>query len=109
MNILKRSPVVRAVLAIFASVAPIAVAPGGIVQNGAFNYQGVLRQNGQPFNGTCDFEFRLYDSSGGATQIGPMVPVNNQTIVDGQSNTILNFEEPPPAPPVWDGNERWLE
>ena len=88
MNTLNRSPVVRAVLAACASAALIAVAPGGTLQNGAFNYQGVLRQNGQPVNGTCDFEFRLYDSSGGATQIGPMVPVNNQTIVDGHNGSI---------------------
>ncbi len=104
--LIKRVTVPSVLLLLSAASAAIAGTP----QSGGITYQFVLRQAGQPYSGTADFEFRLYDGphGTGASQIGPTIS-DTQAIADGTSNTILIFEQPPPAPPVWDGNERWLE
>jgi hypothetical protein len=70
----------------------------------AFTYQGRLIQNGSPVSDTCDFQFTLYGSSGGADQIGaaqakPSVPVSDGyfTVSD------LNF-----GSSAFTGEARWL-
>ena len=43
----------------------------------AFTYQGFLRDNGQPANGTYDLRFALYDALSGGNQIGSIVIVED--------------------------------
>ncbi len=35
-----------------------------------FTYQGQVLQNGEPVNGTCDFQFSLWDAANARNQIG---------------------------------------
>ena len=49
----------------------------------AFTYQGYLTQNGQPANGTFDFQFRLYDAATGGNQVGETVTLEGVQVVQG--------------------------
>lgn len=42
-----------------------------IPQGTAFTYQGLLRQNGVPVEGSVDIEFTLFDAASGGNQVGP--------------------------------------
>jgi hypothetical protein len=70
----------------------------------AFTYQGQLKQGGSPYSGTADLQFKLFDSSGGATQIGSTIAVNGITIAGGLFTTPLDF-----GAAALDGNQRFLE
>lgn len=77
---------------------------GGPVST-AFTYQGALKNAGNAFSGIADFEFALYDGSGGgATQIGSTLTVLGSTVTDGTLTASLDF-----GVLAFDGNERWLE
>lgn len=66
---------------------PLAAAAGG----SSFNYQGRLLDGGQPFNGTVDLEFRLFDGPQdgqllAAPIVEPQVPIS-----DGLFQIALDF------------------
>jgi hypothetical protein len=46
----------------------------------AFTYQGFLRDNGAPANGTYDLRFALYDALSGGNQIGSIVTVEDVVV-----------------------------
>ncbi len=68
-----------------------------------FTYQGQLQGNGNPVDGSCDFQFSLYDAATGGTPIGTQtraaVPVSNGyfTVAD------LDFGDA-----AFQGDARWL-
>jgi trimeric autotransporter adhesin len=68
-----------------------------------FTYQGQLIASGDPYSGTCDFLFGLYDAETSGTGGGMIgmyyVPVNN-----GLFTVQLDFGEN-----VFQGDARWLE
>jgi hypothetical protein len=67
-----------------------------------FTYQGYLRQNGQPVNGTVSLTFRLYNALTGGSQVAS--PINQTVNVQNGLFTVeLNFGN------VWTGAERYLE
>jgi hypothetical protein len=57
----------------------------------AFTYQGELTENGSPVGGTFDLEFRLFDSAGGATQVGPTLCSDNLAVSGGRFTVLLDF------------------
>jgi hypothetical protein len=67
-----------------------------------FTYQGFLKQNGQPVNGTTSLTFRLYDAPTGGTQIGSAI-TQNVNVQNGLFTVELNFGT------VWTGGDRYLE
>ena len=71
----------------------------------SITYQGELNQNGNPANGTFDFEFQLYD--GGniivGSPVGSPVPVNDVAVTDGRFTVNLTF----PIESL-DNSNRWL-
>ncbi len=69
-----------------------------------FTYQGYLLQGGVAVNGSCDFEFRLYNALTAGTQVGPTQPANGQAISAGRFTALLNF-----GPSAIDGQARWLQ
>lgn len=71
-----------------------------------FTYQGRLTDGGgKPLTGAYDFEFRLYDGSGGgANQIGGDVPVNDKQVDEGLFTVTLDF-----GSDAFTGEARWLE
>jgi hypothetical protein len=66
-----------------------------------FTYQGLLKSSGSPYNGTCDFQFRLYQSeSGSDLAAGPLTDSGVAV-----SNGLFSA---PIAQANW-GPQRWLE
>lgn len=70
----------------------------------AFTYQGQLKQGGSPYSGTADLQFKLFDSSGGMTQVGSTIAVNAITITGGVFTTQLDF-----GASAFDSSQRFLE
>ncbi len=58
-----------------------------------FTYQGQLKKNGTPVNGTCDFQFSLYDRSSTTTpvQLGTTETQTGVAVNNGLFTVILNF------------------
>jgi len=69
-----------------------------------FTYQGQLKQNGAPVNGTCDFQFSLWDSQAGVTQIGSTQSLNNVPVTNGHFTVQLGSF----AYNAFAGSARWL-
>lgn len=69
----------------------------------SFTYQGVLKNNGNPANGSYQFRFKLYNALNGGSQIG-----NTQTktalVQAGQFTVSLNF-----GATAFKGERRYLE
>ena len=57
----------------------VAASPAGT----AFTYQGQLKSEGEPHNGACDFQFGLWDTLSGGTQIGTTQTKNGVSVTDG--------------------------
>jgi hypothetical protein len=70
----------------------------------AFTYQGQLKQSGNPVNGTCDFQFGLWNAASGGTQIGTTQTKTNVSVTNGLS-TIPNLDFGGGA---FTGDARWL-
>jgi hypothetical protein len=78
--------------------APLA-APFGT----SFTYQGRLRSSNRPFNGSCDFQFSLWNALNGGASLGGIISKNNTPVSDGRFTVQLDFGA------VFDGNGRWLQ
>lgn len=105
----------RAMAAFFASVA-LTLAHGSAHALGTgFTYQGLLQQSGVPLNGTCDFQFSLWDAEGtgtpptGGAQLGtqsfaaPPVSVS-RGVFTVRLNGAGEF-----GPNAFAGPDRWLQ
>src|SRR5262245_26540720 len=67
-----------------------------------FPYQGQLQQNGTPRNGTCDFQFTLFDAPTDGNQVGTPVPKPDVTLKNGFFTVELDFGA------VFTGANVWL-
>lgn len=76
------------------------LAGAGTPFDSTFTYQGFLKQNGSPVNGTCDFQFNLFDAASGGTLISQRFPTG-VTLGNGLFTLPLNFG--------FTGDQRWLE
>ncbi len=70
----------------------------------AFTYQGQLRKNGSPYNGTCNFQFSLWDAVSGGAQIGSTLTQTGVTVSNGLFTVTLDF-----GTGVFTGDARWLQ
>lgn len=69
-----------------------------------FTYQGQLRQDGNLINGTCDFQFRLFDAPTGGTQVGSPQYADDVVVADGLVSLQLGFDSA-----LFTGDDRYLE
>ncbi|CUU36579.1 Chaperone of endosialidase [Armatimonadetes bacterium DC] len=69
-----------------------------------FTFQGFLKDNGNPANGTYDFRFRLYDALTGGTQIGADQFADDLNVQNGLFTATIDF-----GSSVWTGADRYLE
>jgi len=69
-----------------------------------FVYQGFLNNNGQPANGSFDFEFRLYDALSGGLQVGNTSAAANQTVSNGLFTVMIDF-----GAGAFNGSARFLQ
>lgn len=68
-------------------------------------YQGRLKDASGPVDDYCDFEFKLFASSGGSDQVGSGIYRNNITVEDGYFTVNdLDF-----GAEAFQGEARWLE
>ncbi len=76
----------------------------------AFSYQGQLKKDGGLVNGTCDFEFSLWNQVGtgtpptGGTQIGGTQSKSGVTVTDGLFTVSLDF-----GSTAFNGEARYLQ
>ncbi len=70
----------------------------------AFTYQGRLIDTNEIADGPYDFQFRLFDSAGGAGQVGGDVDMPDIDVADGYFTAELDF-----GGGSFDGSRRWLE
>ncbi len=70
----------------------------------AFTYQGQLKQNGSPVNGSVSLSFKLYSTPTGGSPLGTV----NQSLnlANGLFTTQLDFGASTSS--AFDGSERWL-
>ena len=68
----------------------------------AFTYQGQLKQDGNPVNDNCDFQFSLWDAESDGTQVGTTQTKTNVSVSNGLFTTNLDFGS------VFTGDARWL-
>lgn len=61
-------------------------------QTTAISYQDNLNYNGVPANGKYDFIFRLFTASGGNTQVGADLPLNDVSVTNGVYTVSLPFD-----------------
>ena len=69
----------------------------------SFTYQGILRENGTPVNGTVNMVFRLYSNSICSTPISGIITKNNLPVSNGLVNTDLPFSHS-----YFNSQELWL-
>jgi hypothetical protein len=69
-----------------------------------------LQRNGAAYNGTCDFQFSLWDAASAGTQkVGPQ-SINGVSVVNGLFTVMLDLQETSPIGEVlgFGGEARWL-
>ena len=93
-----RIPPLLALLALLSS------AGRGSAQGTAFTHQGRLTDGANVANGNFDFRSAVFDSSGGATQIGSTLTNSAVPVGNGLFTLTLDF-----GTNVFDGSPRWLE
>lgn len=83
-----------------ATAAALQTGPG-------FTFQGQLRDNGAPVNGSCDVEAGLWDAADGGAQVGNTQTVTSVPVKDGRFTITLNNNGEFGAE-AFTGRERWL-
>lgn len=75
-----------------------------VITNSAFSYQGTLSDGSAPADGPYDFEFALFDSDTGGTQVGSTVTLNDVMVENGLFTVLLDF-----GATAFEGSARWLD
>ena len=70
----------------------------------AFTYQGELTDDGIPVDGTCDFEFNLYDALTDGTHVAGPVSKPEEPVTNGRFTVSIDF-----GTNTFTGDARWLE
>ncbi len=70
----------------------------------AFTYQGQLKKDGVPVNGTCDFLFSLWDDPTAGSQIGTNQEKSNVSV----SNGLFTIPDLDFGAGAFNGDARWL-
>ena len=69
----------------------------------AFTYQGQLKLNGQPLDGTADFSFGVWDAASGGNRLA-LVTSTGVSVVNGLFSVDIDF-----GSAAFNGDARWLE
>jgi hypothetical protein len=79
-----------------------ALAAFGVQQGTSWTYQGQLQRSGAPYNGTCNFQFSLWDAASAGTQRGNTLSIDSVNVTNGLFTVVLNFTN------LFTGEARWL-
>jgi hypothetical protein len=88
------------ILTLAASVLPLPAASQGT----AITYQGQLRLDGEPFTGTANLQFQLFDALVDGGQVGQTIVRTNWPVEDGLFQVDLDF-----GAAAFGGGDRFLE
>ncbi|MEI6235101.1 MAG: hypothetical protein WCT04_18750 [Planctomycetota bacterium] len=88
------------------SVAILALSISGMVFGASteFTYQGQLRQDTLPANGSYDLKFALFDAATSGNQISSTLSLPNVTVTNGLFTVSLDY-----GVKAFSGADRWLE
>ena len=85
-------PMKRTLSAIFIVLSIVtAFAAFGVPVDTSWTYQGQLRRSGSAYNGTCNFQFSLWNAVSAGTQQGGTLPINSVNVVNGLFTVVLDF------------------
>jgi hypothetical protein len=70
----------------------------------AFTYQGQLKKDGNPVNGTCDLQFSLWNAASGGGQLGPAL-TRSVVVTDG----LFTISDLSFGADHFNGDARWLQ
>ncbi len=93
-------------ISIFLSVG-LALAAFGSPVTTAWTYQGQLRRSGAAYNGTCNFQFSLWDAATSGTEQATK-SINSVNVVNGLFTVVLDFGTSPIGDMYFEGEARWL-
>jgi hypothetical protein len=97
--------IIRICLILVLLVLPLGLVQAQTTNNATdFTYQGYIENDGTPVNGTCSFQFRLYNAVTGGSQIGSTLTVPGVTVTEGAFSVQLDF-----GSTAFNGQDRWLE
>lgn len=69
-----------------------------------FTYQGTLSSGGEPYTGTCDLRFTLFDAHSGDNQICSPEAMADVGVTNGLFTVLLDF-----GGNCFDGSMRWMQ
>jgi hypothetical protein len=103
-------PIRRALSAISILVSlVIAFAAFGSPVTTAWTYQGQLRRSGAAYDGSCNFQFSLWDAASAGAQQGQTRSINGVNVVNGLFTVVLDFGETIQGDDRFSSGARWLE
>jgi hypothetical protein len=76
---------------------------GALWADTTITYQGRLDSGGQPFSGTANFDFALFDAPTGGGQVGATISEEGVAVTDGLFQVALDF-----GADAFAGGGRWL-
>jgi hypothetical protein len=68
----------------------------------SWTYQGQLRRSSAVYNGTCNFQFNLWNTPLGGNQQGSTLSINNVNVANGLFTVVLDFGD------LFNGDALWL-
>jgi hypothetical protein len=99
----------RTLSAIFVALSIFtALAAFGVPVNTSWTYQGQLQRSGAAYNGTCNFQFSLWDALSAGTQQGSTQAINSVNVVNGLFTVVLDFGQNAAGDAYFPGDARWL-
>ncbi|MBI4579031.1 MAG: tail fiber domain-containing protein [Planctomycetes bacterium] len=109
-----KAALVRRWLLVIPALLAVGRATGQVPLGTAFTFQGDLQHNQSLIDGTCDFQFSLWDQPGsgsppiGGNQIGSTQTIANVVLTGGVFTVQLNASAEFGAD-AFDGSSRWLQ
>lgn len=93
----------RVISIIIYVVSIISLVVTNFAQSTSFTYQGQLNFNNNPASGKYDFEFALFNSASGGSQVGSPLTRSSVAVANGNFTVTLDFGN------VFPGDPRFLE
>ena len=90
-----------------ANSRPSLILPENAAVGGAFTYEGQLIRSGQPYSGSCDFRFTLWNAETSGTQIGSEEQEAAVNVDNGLF--VVSLNDSGQFGDVFNGQSLWLE
>jgi hypothetical protein len=107
---LRSIPPTRRILSALSIVLSLGLALAAFAEplGAGFTYQGQLQRNGAAYNGTCNFQFSLWDAASAGTQKGPTQSIDSVNVVNGLFTVVLDFRASSTGDQPFEGDAFWI-